>query len=152
MCRSSTLAVLADSGPFRGLLLTILGPKRFPRLTNPGVRLRVGHQHSWFLSILVRFMHYYLPFLGPRVISTIEDPRGAFTCPASTLTVLADSGPFRGLLLTILGSEVISIVDEPLVAVMCRSSTLAVLADSGPFRGLLLTILGSEVISTINEP
>src|SRR6187401_3019523 len=78
MCRSSTLAVLADSGPFRGLLLTILGPKRFPRLTNPEVRLRVGHQHSWSLSILIRFMHYYVPFLGPRVISTIDDPGGAF--------------------------------------------------------------------------
>ena len=30
-CRSSTLAVFVDSGPFRGLLLTFLGfPKRFP--------------------------------------------------------------------------------------------------------------------------
>ena len=105
MCRSSTLAVLADSGPFRGLLLTILGPKRFPRLTNPEVRLRVGHQHSWFLSILVRFVHYYLPFFDPRVISTIDDPRGAFTCPSATLTVLANSDPFRGLLLTVLGSR-----------------------------------------------
>ena len=77
-------------------------PNRFPRLTNPEVRLRVGHQHSWVLSILIRFMHYYVPFLGPRVISTIDDPGGAFTCPSSTLTVLAKSDPFRGLLLTVL--------------------------------------------------
>ena len=27
-------------------------PERFPRLTNPGVRLRVGHQHSQFWPIL----------------------------------------------------------------------------------------------------
>ena len=100
MCWSSTLAVLADSGPFRGLLLTILGSEVISTINDPEVRLRVGHQHSWFLSILVRFMHYYILFLGTRVISTIEDPRGAFTCPSSTLTVLANSDPYRGLLLT----------------------------------------------------
>ena len=68
------------------------------------VRLRVGHQHSKFLSILVRFVHYYLPFWGPRGVSTIDDPWGAFTCPSSTLTALANSDPFRGLSLTVLGS------------------------------------------------
>src|SRR6187399_1342929 len=113
MCRSSTLAVLADSGPFRGLLLTIFGPKRFPRLTNPEVRLRVGHQHSLFLSILIRFVHYYIPFWGPGAISMIVEPQVAVMCRSSTLAVLADSGPFRGLLLTILGSEVISTINEP---------------------------------------
>src|SRR6187399_3553200 len=102
MCRSSTLAVLVDSGPFHGLLLTILGPKRFPRLTNPEVRLRVGHQHSWFLSILFRFMHYYISFLGPRVISTIDDPRGAFMCSSSPITVLANLAPFCCLLFSVL--------------------------------------------------
>ena len=34
----------------------------------------------------------------------IDDPRVALTSRSSTLAVLADSGPFRGLLLTILGS------------------------------------------------
>ena len=82
----------------------------------------------------------------------IDDPRGAFTCPSSTLIVLVNSDPFRGLLLTVLRARSDFHVVEPQVAVMCRSSTLAVLADSGPFRGLLLTILGSLVISTINEP
>ena len=43
--------------------------------------------------------------LGSREISTIDDPRGAFTCPSPTITVLADSGTFRGLLLTVLGSR-----------------------------------------------
>ena len=66
MCRSSTLTVLADSGPF---------------------------------------MDYYSLFWGPGVITTINEPRGAFTCWSSTFTVLADFGPFRGLLLTVFGSR-----------------------------------------------
>ena len=71
---------------------------------NPGVRLRVGHQHPHIRPILVRFVHYYSAFLGPEEISTIDEPRGAFMCPSSTLTVLANSDLFRGLLLTVLGS------------------------------------------------
>ena len=69
------------------------------------VRLRVGHQHSRFWPILARFMDYYSPFWGPEVISIVLEPQGAITCRSSTLTVLTDSGPFRGLLLTVLGSR-----------------------------------------------
>ena len=96
-CRSSTLAVLADSSPFRGLLLTILGSRR--------VRLRVGHQHSQFWPILTRFLDYYSLFWGPEAISIVVEPEGALMCQSSTLTVLADSGPFDGLLLTVFGSR-----------------------------------------------
>ena len=39
------------------------------------MRLRVGHQHSHIRPILVRFMHYYSAFWGPRAISTIDEPR-----------------------------------------------------------------------------
>ena len=102
-CRSSAITVWADSGPFLGLLLYFGVSESIPRLTNPGVRLRVGHQQSHIRLILFRFVHYDSAFFGPRAISTIYDPRGAFTCPSSTLTVLADSEPFRGLLLTVLG-------------------------------------------------
>src|SRR6187399_2915461 len=80
-------------------------PDRISRLTNPGVRLRLGHQHSQFWPILACFVDYYSPFWGPGVISTINEPRGAFTCWSSALAVLADSGPFRGLLLTVFGSR-----------------------------------------------
>ena len=69
------------------------------------MRLRVCHKQSQFGLILARFMDYCSPFWGPRAISTIDDPLGAFTCPSTTLAILADSGPFRGLLLTVLGSE-----------------------------------------------
>ena len=108
------------------------------------MRLLVGHQRSQFWPVLVRFTDYYPPFWGPRAVSTIDDPRGAFTCTSSTLTVLSNSDSFHGLLLTILGSEAISIVVEPHGALMCRSRTLAVLADSGPFHVLLLTASGSR--------
>ena len=72
---------------------------------NPGVRLRVGHQHSQFWPILARFMDYYSLFCGPRVITTINEPWDASMCRSSTLAVLADSGPFHELLLTVLGSQ-----------------------------------------------
>ena len=75
ICRSSTLAVFVDADPFHGLLLSFGVPKRFPLLSNPGVRLRVSHQHSQFWPILVRFLDYYSPFSGPEVISTTNEPR-----------------------------------------------------------------------------
>ena len=74
-------------------------------IDEPRVRLRVGHQHSHIRPILVRFVHYYSAFWGPRAISTIDEPRGALTCPSSTLAVLSNSDLFRGLLLTVLGSR-----------------------------------------------
>ena len=77
----------------------------FPRLTKPGVRLRVGHEHSPFWPILARLVDYYSLFWGLEVISTIDEPRGVLTCRSSTLTILADSCPFHALLLSVLGSQ-----------------------------------------------
>ena len=74
-------------------------------VVEPRVRLRVRHQQSYFLPILARFVDYYSLFWGPGVMSTSNEPCGAFTCRSSTLIVLADSGPFRGLLLTVLESR-----------------------------------------------
>ena len=81
------------------------GPGVIAMINEPLDAFRVGHQHSQFWLILVCFLDYYSLFWGPGVISTINESRGAFTCRSSTLTVLADSGPPRGLLLTILGSR-----------------------------------------------
>ena len=50
-------------------------------------------------------MDYYSLFWGPRVISTINEPWAAFMCRLSTLAVLFDSDPFRGLLLIVLWSQ-----------------------------------------------
>ena len=80
-------------------------PKRFEQLLNPKVRLRVGHQDWQFWPILARFMDYHSLFRGPGVVSMVNEPCGAFMCRSSTLAVLADSGPFHGLLLTVLGSR-----------------------------------------------
>ena len=106
--------------------------------------LHVGHQHPHFLSIATRFLDYYSPFWGPVVFSIVVEPQGALMCWSSTLTVLADSGLFRGLLLTVLGPGLISTINEPRRAFKCQSSTLTVFVDSDPFRGLLLTVLGSR--------
>ena len=81
------------------------GPGVLSTINEPWVRLRVGHQHSQFWPILTRFMDYYSPFWDPKMISILVEAQGALTCRSSTLTVLADSGPFRGLLLTVLGSR-----------------------------------------------
>ena len=81
------------------------GPRVISMTNEPQVRLRAGHQHSQFLSILTRFMDYYSPFCGHKVISMLVELRGALTCRSSTLIVLADSGPFRGLLVTVFGSR-----------------------------------------------
>ena len=132
------------------------------------MRLRVGYQHSRFLSILTCFVHYYSRFWGPKAISMLVEPQGALTCRPSTTVVLVDSGPFQGLLLNprvrlrvghrysrflscltrfvdyyspFWGPKVISMVVEPQGLLMCRSSTLIILANFGPFHGLLLTIL-----------
>ena len=118
-------------------------PYRIRELTKPGVRSRVGHQHSPFWPILARFGDYYSLFSGPGVISTIDKPRGAFRCRSSTLAVLADSGLFLGLLLAVLGPGVISTIDEHRGAFTCRSRTLVFSAISDPYHGLLLTVLGS---------
>ena len=112
------------------------------KINEPGVPLCVGHRHPQFWPVLTHFVDYYLLFWGPGVISMIDEPQGALTCRSSTLTVLADSDPFRDVLLTVLGSWSDFHDYEPWGAFTFRSSTLAVLADSDPFRGLLLTVFG----------
>ena len=108
------------------------------------MRLRFGHQHPRFLSILTRFMDYYSLFWGPGVISTINEfwVRFRFGHQHSRfwpiLTRFVDYySPFWG-------PKAISIVVEPQGAFSFRSSTPAVFIDSDPFRGLLLTVLGSR--------
>ena len=74
----------------------------------------------------------------------VAEAQGVLTCRSSTLAILADFGPFHGLLLIDLGFQSDFMVTEPQCALTCRSLTLAVLADSGPIRGLLLTVFGSR--------
>ena len=81
------------------------GPGVISTINEFWVRFRFGHQHSQFWPILARFVDYYSLFWGPGVISIVIEPQGALMCRSSTLTVLDDFSPFRGLLLTILGSR-----------------------------------------------
>ena len=80
------------------------GPEVISTIDEPRMHLDVGHQHSQFLPILARFLDYYSLFWGPKVISIVVEPKRALMCWSSKLIVLADSGPFLGLLLTVLGS------------------------------------------------
>ena len=48
--------------------------ERFPRLTIPGVHLRVHRQHSQFWPILTHFVDYHSPFWGPETISIVVEP------------------------------------------------------------------------------
>ena len=104
-CRSSTITVWADSGPFRGLLLTGLGSQsNFHGCRTPSC--------AYVLVVKNRSLGRFWPiswtitqFWVPEVISTIDEPLGAFTCRSSALTILADSGLFRALLLTVLGTQ-----------------------------------------------
>ena len=105
-CRSMTLTILANFWSVSCTITHRFGvPERFPLFTNPAVRLRLCRQHSQFWLILARFMDYYSLFWGPRVISTANEPQGAFTCRSSTLAVLSDSCLFCILLLAVLGSR-----------------------------------------------
>ena len=108
------------------------------------MRLRVGHEHSQFWLIRARFVDYYSPFWGPKVISMVVEPHGAPSCRSSRSAFLADFGPFLALLLRFGGPGVISTIDELWGAFTCRSSTLTILANSGPFHALLLTVVASQ--------
>ena len=104
-CWSTTLAVLADSGPFRGLLLTVFGSQsdfhgcQTPRCTYVSVINNHSLGRFWPVSWTLTL------FWGIGVISTIDEPRGAYMCRSSTLAVFGDSDLFHGLLITILESQ-----------------------------------------------
>ena len=116
------------------------------------VRLRVGHQHWQFWPILARFVDYYSPFWDPRVISIVVERQGVLTCWSSTLAVLADSGPFHGLLLTVLGSQSdFHGCQTPrctYVSVINNHS----LGQFWPVSWTITLFWGLGVISTIDEP
>src|SRR3954470_8886545 len=113
---SSTLTVLADSGPLHGLLITVSWainhhfrfPERFSPLTNPRcIYVLVINTRSfgrfWPITWATnyRFMGHYSPVWVPIAISTIHEPQCAFISWSSTIAILADSGPLQGLLITV---------------------------------------------------
>ena len=91
-------------------------------------------------------------FWGPGVISTIDEPRGAFTSRSLTVAVFADSDPFLGLLLTVLRSQSdFHGCQTPRYAYVLVIKTRSLL-DSGPFLGLLPSFGVPEGIPRLTNP
>ena len=104
-----------------------------------------------FWLILARFMDYYSQFWGPGVISTINEPRGAFSCRSSALVVFVDSDPFCGLLLTVLGSQSdFHGCRTPRCAYVLVIKTHS-LGRFWPVSWTITQFRGPEVISTIDD-
>ena len=117
-CRSSTLAVLADSGLFHGLLLTVLGSEsdfngcRTPKCAYVLVINTRSFGRFWPVSWTITHRFGVNP--GCVYVSVINTCSFCRFCPVS------------GLLRTVLEFEVISTINEPQDAFTCRSSIVAV--------------------------
>ena len=113
-CRSSTLAVLSDSDPFRGLLLTILGTRSdFHDRRTPGcvyVSVTNTHNLGQFWSVSLTITHRFgVPERFPRLTILVMHlrVRRQHSQFWPILTRFVDYySPFWG-------AEVISIVVEP---------------------------------------
>ena len=142
-CRSSTLAVLADSGPFCGLLLAVSGPGGISMIDEPLVRLCSGHQQSRFSLILslswttthrFRVLKRFPLLSNPSVCLRVGHQHSKFS------PILAH---FMDYYSPFWGPKEISIFVEPQGVLACWSSRLAVLADFGPFLNYY-TVLASR--------
>ena len=144
MYLSSIILSLSDFGLFHGLLITVLGSQcDFHGCRTPSC--------AYVLVVKPRSLGLFWPiswtttrFWGPEVISTIDEPRVAFMCRSSTLTILAILVHFVDFYSPVWGPSVILTIEDPRGAFTSPSSTLIVLANSDPFLRLLLTILGSR--------
>ena len=81
------------------------GPTAISMLAETHGALTCRSATSQFGPILARFLNYYSLFWGPEAISIVVKSQGTLTCQSSKFIVLADFGPFHGLLLTVLGSK-----------------------------------------------
>ena len=100
-CRSSTLAVLADSGPFHGLLLTNLWSMRdFHDWRTLGCVYVSFINTPWFVRFRALSWTITHRFGVPKQFPWLSNPKGVLTCRSSRLAVWAKYGPFLGLLLS----------------------------------------------------
>ena len=89
-------------------------------------------------------MDYYSPFLGPKAISIVVEPKVRLRVGHQHSQLWPIQARFVDYYSLFWGPGVISTINEPWCAYMLWSSTLAVLAHSDPFRGLLLTVFGPQ--------
>ena len=126
--------------------------ERFPRLTIPGMCLRVRRLGSKFWPILTRFIDYYSLFSGPRAISIVVEPQGALTCQSSKSQFWPILVRFMHYYSLLWGPGVISMIEEPWGALTCRSSTLAILSILTRFVDYYSPFWGPNVISMVVDP
>ena len=142
-CRSSTLAVLADSGPFCGLLLAVSGPGGISTIDEPLVRLCFGHQQSRFLSILSLSWTITHRFGVLKRFPLLSNPKVCLRVGRQVSQFWPILARFLDYY-SVLGSRSDFHDYEPQGTFTCHSSTLTILAYSGPFHALLLSVLGSQ--------
>ena len=116
------------------------------------MRLRVGHQHSRFLSILTCFVDYYSPFWGPKAISMIVESQGALMCRSSTLAVFVDADTFHGLLLSFGVPKRFPLLLNPGVRLLVNHQHSQFWPILIRFMHYYSPFSGPEVISTTKEP
>ena len=142
-CRSSTITVWADSGPFLGLLLYFGVTELFPLLTNPGVRLCIVHKKILGLSDSGLFHGLLLTILGSQSdFHGCRTPRCAYVLVINNLS-FGRFWPVSWTITQFWGNVVISTTNEHRCVYVSVINT-RILANSGPFHGLLLTVLGSR--------
>ena len=69
-----TLAILADSSPFHGLLLTVLGSQTTFMVAEPQGALTYRSSTLTSLTILTRFIDYYSLFWGKEQFPWLLNP------------------------------------------------------------------------------
>ena len=144
---------MADSDPFLGLLLTVLGSQSdfhssiTPRCAYMSV-MNIGcfgrfWPVSWTITQCFGVQEWFPWLPNPRVRLRVGRKHSLFW------PILAC---FMDYYLLFWGPEVISMLVEHHGAFMCRSSTLTVLADSARFMDYYSLFWGPGVISMINKP
>ena len=142
---TSTLTVLANSDPFRGQLLTVLGsPSDFhsrstPRCAYVSVINTSSFGRFWPVSWTITHcfgVPEWFPRLTSRGVRLRVSHQHSQFCP-----ILACFVDYYSLFW---GPRVIFTINEPPSAFTCRSPIILGLSDSVLFHGLLLTVLGSQ--------
>ena len=142
-CRSSTLAVLADSGPFCGLLLAVSGPGGISTIDEPLVRLCFGHQQSRFLSIMSLSWTITHRFRVLKRFPLLSNPKVCLVLVVKSRS-FGRFWPVSWIITQFWGPDVISTIDEPRGCVYVSVINTHNFGQFWPSHGLLLTVLGSQ--------
>ena len=141
---SSTLSISENSGPFRALLLAVLGPRGISMIDDPKSAFTCPSSTLTVLANSDPFRGQLLTVLGPQGFPQSFDPKVRLRVGrqhSQFWTILTRFVDYYSLFW---GPGVIFTINEPLSAFTCQSLIILGLSDSGLFNGLLLTVLGSQ--------